>query len=100
MKTVLTTICKREDAEKMAEALLREKLAACVNMFPVESTYWWKGGIEKESEFVMMIKTKNSLAGKLEKRIVELHPYELPVIEVIDSKTGKSVEKWIDEVTR
>ncbi len=99
MKIIITTISKKKDAEMLALALLKEKLAACVNIVPIKSIYLWKGRIEKSKEIMMLIKTNNALAEKALQRINELHPYELPVIEVIDAKTNKEAENWISEVT-
>ncbi len=100
MKIVATTVGKKNAAEKMAESLLKEKLAACVNIFPCKSRYWWKKKIEKSDEFIIMAKTRDSLAGKAMKKIKELHTYGQPVIEIINvEKTSKGVEDWINEVT-
>ncbi len=100
MKIIITTVTKKKDAEKLAQALLKEKMVACVNIFPVKSVYLWKGKTEKSKEIVMMIKTGDNLAKKTLQRIKELHPYELPVIEVIDAKTNKEAENWVNEATR
>lgn len=100
MKIIITTIGKENAAEKIASTLLKEKLAACVNIFPCKSRYWWKKKIEKSDEFMMIIKTKNTLAERAAKRIGELHSYKMPVIEIINvEKTSKGVEDWINEVT-
>ncbi len=100
MKIVYTTVDKKEKAEEIATKLVQEKLAACVNVVAAESIFSWKGAIEKEDEFFMVIKTKEDLADNLVDKVKELHPYELPVIEIIDTKINKEAEKWLNEVTK
>jgi periplasmic divalent cation tolerance protein len=102
MKIILTYIDSDEKAEKIANVLLKERLAACVGILPGRSRYWWKGKIEKnENELHMIIKTKESLVDDVVKKIKELHSYELPVIDVLDiEKLNKDAEKWINQVTK
>lgn len=100
MKIITTTIDKK-NAEKIALTLLKEKLAACVNIVPCDSVYLWKGKIEKSKEFMMIIKTKNTLAERTAKRICEMHSYKMPVVEIINvEKSSKGTEEWIKEVTK
>jgi len=78
---VLTNLPDSVSAEKLAEALIREKLAACVNMLaPCISMYEWQGKLEKTTEIPMLIKTTIPCYPALEAAIIELHPYELPEI--------------------
>ena len=101
MKIVLTYLDDESKAEQMINTLLQEKLAACINIFPCRSRYWWKGKLEQNQEFVIWIKTKDLLANKVMQRIKQLHPYDLPVIETINVEAANSAaEKWIDEVTK
>ena len=102
MKIVLTYLDDENKAEQLINTLLQEKLAACINIFPCRSHYWWKGKLEQNNkELVVWIKTKDLLADKVMQRIKQLHPYELPVIEIINIEAANSAaEKWIDEVTK
>lgn len=102
MKIIMTYIDDEAKAEKMAKALLKEKLAACVGMWPGRSWYWWKGKIEENAcEYHMIIKTKEGLVDEAMKRIRECHPYDLPVIDVIDiEKLNPDAEEWLNRVTR
>lgn len=100
MRIIMTTVGKKKDAEMLALTLLKEKLAACVNIFPCKSRYWWRGKIEKSKEFMMLVKTNNALAKKALQRINKLHPYEIPAIEAIDAKTTEESECWINEETK
>ena len=97
----IRTTCKDEkEAEKISEILLKKRLIACANYFPVKSKYYWKGKIVKESETFLIIKTKNQNKDKIIKEIKKNHSYELPVITVHDKvKTTKDVDEWVLEAT-
>jgi periplasmic divalent cation tolerance protein len=83
-----------DTAEQIARALIDERLAACVNVHaPMVSIYRWKGAVERDSERLLVIKTTSGLVPALEKRLRELHPYELPEFVVI-AATGGS-EKYL-----
>ncbi|MCI0329860.1 MAG: divalent-cation tolerance protein CutA [candidate division Zixibacteria bacterium] len=86
---VLVTVPDKKTQEKLAAALLKEKLAACVSAFPVSSRYRWKGKIERAEELQLFIKTSASVE-KLKRRITELHPYEVPEIMAFEVKRGLS----------
>ena len=78
-RIVLTTTGAREVAERLAEALVERRLAACVNIVgPIRSIYRWLGKIEREEEFLLLIKTTAENAAKLGDAFRELHTYELP----------------------
>ena len=76
---VLSTCAAEADAERLARALVAERLAACVNVAPgVRSFYHWKGEIESAAEYLLIIKTSRELLPALKAEIAKLHPYELP----------------------
>lgn len=88
----------RENADEIAAALVAERLAACVHVFPIRSHYRWRGAVHHEPEFLLQAKTtaeRIAAAGMLIKR---LHAYELPGIDVVPI-TGGSAEylAWIAE---
>ena len=84
---VWVTVPSKKTADRLTSALLKEKLAACVSAFPVSSQYRWKGGIERAKEQQLLIKTSAPI-GKLKRRIVELHPYEVPEILAFEVTKG------------
>lgn len=99
---VLCTLPDNQSAQKMAETLVGEKLAACCNIVPkVTSVYSWQGKIQQDSEALMFIKTKESLYAKLEQRILELHPYEVPEVIALPVEKGSDAYlNWINQVVR
>lgn len=85
-KVVLVTAPEKE-GPKIAEALVKLKLAACVNLIPVRSIYKWKGKIEDEEEILLIIKTVDRKVERLKMKIKEIHSYEVPeciVLSIVD----------------
>ena len=101
MKALLVFVTIPPDVSlKIAERIVEEKLAACVNIYPVNSIYFWKGKIEKDSEHLLLIKTRKDLFDSLKERIVELHTYEVPEIVGIPVEEGyEPYLKWIFDST-
>lgn len=94
---VITTTEKKEDAEKIAETLVKRRLAGCVQIIgPISSTYWWKGHVEKTEEWLCLIKSEKNLFKKVEKRIKQVHTYETPEIVAISIVAGsKEYLRWL-----
>lgn len=81
MLLVYTTFPDAPTALSVGEALVRARLAACVNVLPdMQSVYAWKGEIERATEVVAILKSRESLAGALGSALKEHHPYETPII--------------------
>ena len=96
---IFTTTRNKKDAEKIADVLVKNKLAACVQILgPIESIYKWKGKIEKSKEWLCLIKTKSEKYKKIEKTIKSLHSYEVPEIIALPIEKGNvKYFKWVDE---
>lgn len=100
MKLLISTAPEGE-AGRIAEALLTERLVACVNFVRgVKSRYWWKGALEDADETVMLMKTSDALAPRAVARLVEVHPYDVPEAVTVDLAGGHAPYlDWIAEVT-
>ena len=86
---VLTNLPDRVAAEKLAEALIRKRVAACVNILaPCRSVYRWKGAVQHDEEHPVLIKTTQASYTALEAAIREDHPYELPEIVAVPIERG------------
>lgn len=69
------------DAERLAETLVREELAACVNVVPgVQSWYRWQGGVVTDPECTLILKVAEDRLETCRQRLVELHPYDVPEV--------------------
>jgi periplasmic divalent cation tolerance protein len=99
---VLSAVGAPPDAQRIARALVEERLAACVNVVPgVVSVYRWKGVVEKEDELLLVIKTIGERVEQLKARLLQLHPYELPEVVVIPIGGGhKAYLEWIADQVR
>jgi periplasmic divalent cation tolerance protein len=85
----MTTCPDTEVAGRIAEALVNERLAACVNQLPaVSSTYIWNGVVQTDAEVLLMLKTTEARFEALKSRLIELHPYELPELVAIGVCAG------------
>jgi periplasmic divalent cation tolerance protein len=99
---VLTALGAQLDAERIASALVEERLAACVNLVPgITSIYRWKGTVEREPELILVIKTLAERIDALKARLLELHPYELPEVVVIPIVGGHGAYlEWMAQQVR
>ncbi len=101
MYCLIITTCRAEDEKKIVEPLLKENLVACINSFEVKSKYIWKGGIEEDKEKLLFIKTKMERYKEVEKRIEEVHSYEIPEIICFEIKEGyEKYLNWIEKVVK
>jgi periplasmic divalent cation tolerance protein len=86
---VLTTCPDVATAERIAQALVSERLAACVNILPIaKSIYLWKGQLESAAEHLLIIKSMVRGYRMIQKRILDLHPYELPEVIAVPVTGG------------
>ncbi|GMH00237.1 hypothetical protein Nepgr_002076 [Nepenthes gracilis] len=99
---VYVTVPNKEAGKKLAESIVKERLAACVNRVPgIESVYEWKGEIQTDSEELLIIKTRESLLGALTEHVIANHEYETPEVIALPI-TGGSIPylEWIKDSTR
>jgi len=97
---MLTAMPTREDAQNLARLLIEEKLAACVQLLPIESFYVWQGRTQNEAEVLLLIKTRSALFEKATARIKAVHSYTVPEIVALPFSSGfAGYLDWIGEVT-
>jgi periplasmic divalent cation tolerance protein len=99
---VFMTASSREEAGGIARALVEERLAACCNIAgEVDSVYWWDGKVEEGKEVLVIIKTTDERFPDLERRIRELHSYDVPEIIATPVTAGsESYLRWVRERLR
>ncbi len=100
----IVTLCAcpdQQSAERIGEALVEERLAACVNLIPgLTSIYRWQGKLQKEPEWLLLIKTTAACFEALRIRVRTLHPYEVPEIIALPIKHGDPAYlNWLTENT-
>ncbi len=101
MILIYSAFSNKEEAEKIAEALIREKLAACVDILASDSVYAGEGKIEKSKEVVAIIKTRKINFKKVEKFISKNHSYKIPCIAGIPiRKVNKKYFHWLKEILK
>ena len=97
-KLVLSTAGSKEEAQKIARALVERMLAACVNIVAVESIYRWEAEVEQAQEWLLVIKTTGAAFDRVRDAIKELHSYEVPECICISIENGSpDYLKWIGE---
>jgi len=98
--SVYITAADADEAERIAMALVEERLAACVNFFPCRSVYRWTGSLEQSGEYVLLCKTRQALLARLQERVKAIHSYEVPAIVAFRIPGGDpDYLKWIEEET-
>jgi periplasmic divalent cation tolerance protein len=99
---VITNLPDRTAAEELAEILVEQRVAACVNILaPCRSVYRWKDAVQHDEEHPMLIKTTRERYPALEAAIRASHPYELPEIIAVPAACGlPAYLDWVDTETR
>lgn len=97
---VLVTCASVEEAETIANTVISERLAACVNVLPnthgMWSFYQWEGSLQKEAEVLLILKTTVAVLECLETRVLELHSYEVPEFLALPVFYGSaSYVEWV-----
>ncbi len=95
---VITTTDSREEADRIAERLVNERLAGCVQVVgPIRSRYRWKGEVEEAEEWLCIAKTKRDLYSEVEAAVRRVHSYEVPEILGVPVVEGsKSYLDWLE----
>jgi periplasmic divalent cation tolerance protein len=99
---VFVTVPGLKEGSRISKGILASRLAACVSLIPgVQSMYWWEGKIARAKEAMLVVKTTKLQYQKLERKILELHPYEVPEVIAIPLVGGSpQYIEWVNrEVT-
>ena len=98
---ILCTFPDKDTAQRIGRILVEEGLAACVNVLPnVQSIYRWEGKVEAAEEVLTLMKTAERTYARLETRLKELHPYEVPEIIALPVERAEAAyAKWVQEIT-
>lgn len=93
--TLIYITCKdEEEARKISRYLLKKKLIACANFFPIASMYWWEGKINDDTEFLIIAKSEENKFHLITTEVKKIHSYEIPCIVQIPSKANEDYEHW------
>jgi periplasmic divalent cation tolerance protein len=97
---IVSTFPSKQSITKIANQLVKQKLAACVNITNISSIYAWKGKIENQSEYLALFKTSKNNRSKLKKELQKLHPYDIPEIAEINvDSINQPYLKWLVDST-
>jgi periplasmic divalent cation tolerance protein len=99
---IFVTCAKKKEAGLIARSLVRERLAACVNIIKgIESFFWWQGKADRAQELLLIIKSKKEKLPKIIKLLKSLHSYQVPEIIALPVVGGfRPYLRWIDESVR
>ncbi|RXJ97038.1 divalent-cation tolerance protein CutA [Arcobacter sp. AHV-9/2010] len=99
--TIIKTTCKnKKEAKKISKSLIKDKLAACVQMQKIKSLYFWNDKLCEDKEILLSIKTKKSLFSQVKDKILELHSYKVPqIIELEITNISENYKKFIEKNT-
>lgn len=99
---IFSTCANIKEAQKIAAALVKNKLVACANIIDkIESVFWWQGKVDRAKEVLLVIKSRQSRLDKITRQIKSLHSYKVPEIIALPIIAGyKPYLEWINESVR
>ncbi len=101
MILIYITCKNKKEAKKIGLSLIKKRLAACCNVFPIESLCWWQGKIAQGREAVLIVKTLKNNFKKVEKEVKRLHSYTAPCVLEIETKRGnQDYLRWLGREIR
>jgi periplasmic divalent cation tolerance protein len=97
---VVTTVATREQALALGREMVERRLAACAQITAIDSVYRWKGVVEHDAEFRLLLKARPTAYARLEAALRERHPYELPAIHAIATvQADAAYAEWVRDST-
>ena len=101
MVLIYTTCRDTEEAKRIGKLLVERGLAACINVWPIESMYMWEGELKDDVEAGLFVKTLESKIQDVEDLIAENHTYATPFIGAMDvRRINRAYKEWMSEVIR
>lgn len=99
MVFIYSTCRDVEEARRLSKLIVEKKIAACVNMWPIESCYIWEAAMKCENEYALLIKTNESKVQDIEDIIHQNHSYSTPIVAAIDVKRiNRAYREWMSGV--
>lgn len=86
-------------ASSISEQMVSQQLAACANIFPIQSKFIWDSEMQSEGEYIAVLKTPLHLGAILEKALLAAHPYQTPCVLRWEARANEAYGKWIHEAT-
>jgi len=90
-----TTVATREDAQRLARAMVEQRLAACAQISAIDSVYHWNGALQCEPEWRLLFKTTEAARSALQTALRAAHPYELPAIVALPLDAQAAFADWV-----
>lgn len=97
---VQVTCGSQGEADAVADSLVEQRLAACVQQMPIRSTFRWEGAVEHDDEILLFIKTRADLADAVRDHVLSVHSYDVPAMTWVEIAGGSpDYLSWIDDET-
>ena len=90
----------KKSAEKISNLLLEKRYIACANIHNMQSSYWWQGAVQREDEYVSILKTRKENWLIVKSTIEEVHIYDTPCIMKMEVDANEAYVNWIKEMTK
>jgi periplasmic divalent cation tolerance protein len=94
---VYVTFPNMDEARRIVRCLLKKRLIACANVFPIQSMYWWSGRIEESLEVAALLKSRKANWPRLRAEVERLHPYDVPCITRMEASANLGYDRWVRE---
>ncbi|CAN5187907.1 divalent-cation tolerance protein CutA [soil metagenome] len=96
-KMLYVTTRNRDEARRIGEIIVKERLCACVNIINnMESVYWWDGQIQSNTESILIVKTTGSFVDSITDRIKKMHSYDVPCVISLPLSPGEGNREYIE----
>jgi len=94
---IYITTANEEEAKNISRCLLEQRLIACANYFPIKSMYWWEEKITEDSEFILILKTKEDNYQTIKEEVKKIHSYSVPCITKMNVDPNEEYGQWLNK---